>query len=375
VKRGNVYRKSDEDRQGHVTVGKHTTTQKPKAYIRNSMITQSEEEVNMSAPRQEQTHNTYKGKNVIKVGKQDLVQMDNEGNAFVGVNVHRAQRSTKEGQRTSGQQPQRSGQWMGGQISNQVDRTSYGDGSYNHDIRGQQKGHNWTVQKSGQQRANFTSSTGPQNQGDVNSDFSGHHANQERNQLGGQSYTGTTSGYNNNGKMRIGQIQVHQTTVNGGSTYGNNLQAQKHSISQQNANRQVGGWNADRQQSEASRFTSQQHQIGAEPREANFPALVQKDGRWEVRRVSVDDNQSFGTQTPMEVQRPLERKVTLGAKDQNAPQRRELMKEFKQRRSFEDVKEDGTHGKHTTYTSGGTAYNRPSGQVQTRKTHEPKTRR
>ena len=86
-------------------------------------------------------------------------------------------------------------------------------------------------------------------------------------------------------------------------------------------------------------------QYGVSHEEANFPALVQKDGKWEVRQVSIEEK-PFDTQASMEVT-PLERKVTLGARDHNAQQRREIMQEFKQRRSFDDVKDDGTHVKRT----------------------------
>ncbi|XP_020915129.1 uncharacterized protein LOC110252630 [Exaiptasia diaphana] len=106
--------------------------------------------------------------------------------------------------------------------------------------------------------------------------------------------------------------------------------------------------------------------------EPNFPALMQKDGKWEVRRVSVDDNTRYAPQTSMEVQ-PLERKVTLGATDKNAPQRKELMKEFKQKaqtKTYEDVLEDGTHVKRIIQTSGGTTYDEPGSQTRVHSVRE-----
>lgn len=99
------------------------------------------------------------------------------------------------------------------------------------------------------------------------------------------------------------------------------------------------------------------HFGGALP-EGNFPALTQKDGKWVVRRVSIDDKKSsYKPSTSMEV-KPLEMKVTLGAKDRNASQRKDLMNELKQKRhskSYEEVLEDGTRVKRTVHISGGTS--------------------
>lgn len=92
--------------------------------------------------------------------------------------------------------------------------------------------------------------------------------------------------------------------------------------------------------------------------EGNFPALTQKDGKWIVRRVSVDDKKSSHAPLTSSEVKPLEMKVSLGAKDRNASQRKELMNEFKQKthsKSYEEVLDDGTRVKRTVHISGGTS--------------------
>ncbi|XP_031572924.1 uncharacterized protein LOC116306924 isoform X3 [Actinia tenebrosa] len=300
------------------------------AYIIESKVTQSKAEpVNFSTPTHEPTSSIYQGKKVIRVGKQSLVQMDKEGNAFVDPNNYRAGESTRDGQFLSRQQRdnQRSGQWTSEQIPSQVDGAK--------EQKGNQSGYGWNVLNSGQQR--YSTNTGSENQGVVQ-DFSEHKVNsyQETNKREGQTFAGDSSGSNKTGKLQMGQIEVQQNKVPGGPMYGSYSQ-------QQPGGQQVEDQNNDmqaQQQSAKGRFTSQQYQTGGAPAGgANFPALVQKNGKWLVKKVSVDDSKlTYGsTQTTQEVQ-PLDTKVTMGAKDQNAPQRRELMKEFKQKRSFKHVK-------------------------------------
>ncbi|XP_031572930.1 uncharacterized protein LOC116306929 [Actinia tenebrosa] len=530
-KKENTYHTTSEEKHENLTVIKQTsktvrqqshesvervysqkkitdsTTERPKAYDGHYKITQTTDQVSMSSPRQDSPEETYKGKKVITVGKQKLIQMDNAGTAFVNLNIHRGRKEDKENPRESASEPQKTRHFPG-----QVDGAAYVDVSFQHDVKsqpisktekwkveqgdskfpkrsdqrdqetafverqpqqGSQKGFKWNVHNSGDRRDSRTSRTttstqqdhgvaivdvnvqherqpqqgsqkgfkwNVQNAGDrrdsrtsrtttttqqdhgvaivdVNVEHQTAPGNrwgaanndQQRSGFGRQDFGSTSfdvDAHNNSVIQREnrqgfewnvqntgqqsrrqqnhqGIIQVDQMSASGGPQY-----SQVHQQSQQ----RVGQWSVDVQHNAESKYTKQQSQkvtqhsyetqqssssyqqsfhqetkqYGVSQGEANFPALVQKHGNWEVRRVSVDDNKPFGTQTSMEVQ-PLDRKVTLGAKDHNAPQRKELMKEFKQRRSFEDVTDDGTHVKRTIITSGGTSYDKPGSEISTRK--------
>ena len=256
---------TDHDKLRNVSTFHHFATQQS-PYAREAIVTQSKEQANFSTSTKESRSNSYKGRDVIRVGKQTLFQMDREGNAV-------------------------------------VDRRR----------------------------------VGPQNRGVV-SGLKGYRDDsyQQRNKWESQQSSGESSGHNESGKLQIGQIEGYPMECPGGQTYGyNSYSQQQHTSSQVWGSDQNAGIQA--QQSTASKFASEPDQTSTLTGEANFPALVQKDGKWLVKKVSVDDSRSHDTQTPQEVQ-PLDKKVTLGAKDQNAPQRREIMKELKKRRSLKEAK-------------------------------------